>query len=404
MTVPSVEEIRGQFPALDSGFVFLENAGGSQVPAGVIDGVSSFFRESYVQTGVGYPASERASATVEEAHRFLDVMFGGAGQGHTVIGASTTALFAMLGNCFAGVLREGDEVVISVANHESHIGPWVRLERLGVVVKWWGVDPMTGLSSLDELEGLLTERTKLVAFTQTCNLTGDIVDVGAVAAMAHRVGAKAVVDCVAAAPHAAMDVARWGVDFCAFSAYKVYGPHFAALWGRSEAWAGLEGPNHFFMPNVGAKRFELGCLPYEMLAGFLRLKDYFCFLAGAEAGAFSRQVLERAYAVMEGLEDQLEARIGAFLAGREGVRVFGPGVGASRHPTYGFVSDRVASDDVVARVLEAGIGIRYGHMYAYRMCEAVQVTPDPGVVRVSAVHYNTTAEIERLCAVLDDVL
>lgn len=402
-SAPSLEAIRAQFPALDSGFVFLENAGGSQVPRSVIESTSRFFDESYVQTGVEYPASERATQVVVDAHAFLNRMFNGEGLGHVAIGSSTTSLLYLLGNCFADRLVEGDEVVVSVTNHESHVGPWVRLAKRGVTVKWWGVDPETGLSSLDELAELVNERTKIVAFTHTCNLSGDLVDPKAVAAIAHRVGAKAVVDCVAAAPHQALDVKDWGVDFCAFSAYKVYGPHFAALWGRSEAWMELEGPNHFFLPNVETKRFEIGCLPYELLAGYLALQGYFCFLAGTD-GECSREVIETAYGVIEGLERGLEDRFMGFLESKPKVRYFGPRRGDLRHPTFGFVHVSMPSDQVVAKVLANDIGIRYGHMYAYRMTEAIQVSPEPGVVRVSALHYNTPEEIDRICGVLDEIL
>ena len=201
---PSIDQIRAQFPALQSGFAFLENAGGSQVPQQVIDRVTNFFHEAYVQTSAGYPVSDRADEVVAESKAFANLFMNGEGVGKTILGPSTTDLIYRLANAYGEILSEGDEVVISIANHESNIGPWVRLERLGIKIKWWKVDPEIGEHDFDELESLCTDRTKIVAVSHTSNLLGDILDVQRASAIAHSVGAKIVVDGVAYAPHQAV--------------------------------------------------------------------------------------------------------------------------------------------------------------------------------------------------------
>lgn len=407
-TAPSIEAIRAQFPSLASGFAFLENAGGSQVPGVVIDEISRFYREDYAQKGASYGASVRCGELVEKCKLFMSRIFGGEATGEVVVGQSATALFNMLAGAYRQILKPGDEIVISVSNHESHIGCWERLSEFGVVIRWWGVDPVTGLSSLDDLAGLVNERTKLICFTQTCNLVGDIVDAKAVVKIAQSVGAVTVLDSVASASHQSLAVEEWGVDFCCFSAYKVYGPHMGALWGKHERWAELTGPNHQQLPKKGAVNFELGCLSYEGMAGFLDLGRYFGFLADVEVGSGEvapREVIVKAYALMGELERGLSETMLGWLNSRTDLRVLGvTDTAVGRHPTFSFVHDRLGSGEIERRVNEQAIGIKYGHMYAWRVCEAVGIPVEPGVVRVSAVHYNSVEEIQRVCSVLEGVL
>ena len=309
----------------------------------------------------------------------------------------------MLGHCFARTLQPGDAIIISVANHESNIAPWVRLAERGIVIKWWGVDPETGLSSLDDLAALVSPRTRVVAVALTSNLVGDVVDVKRIAGMVRSVGAAVVVDCVAAAPHQALDAADWGVDFAVMSTYKVYGPHMGVLWGRSDAWNRLDGPNHFFLPEQGGKKFELGCVSYEGCAGLIALGEYFHFLAGT-GGEVTRETIVRAYEVMKCFEEPVQARLLDYLSSRRDIRLIGAKAsGPDRHPTVSFLHRDVLSPEVAAQVNRHAIGIRHGHMYAYRLCEAIAVPTETGVVRVSAVHTNTVEEIDRLIAVLDQV-
>ncbi|MBS1712150.1 MAG: aminotransferase class V-fold PLP-dependent enzyme [Armatimonadetes bacterium] len=404
---PTIPEIRSQFPSLGTGFAFLENAGGSQVPAAVIDAVSRFYREDYAQKGATYEASKRCTAIHDACKVFMNRIFGGEATGDVAVGQSATALFAMLANAYRQTLAPGDEIVVSLANHESHIGCWERLSECGAVVKFWGVDPETGLSSIQGLREIVTERTKLICCSRTCNLLGDVLDIREVAKIARSVGAHTVVDVVASASHEAPEVEAWDIDFCCFSCYKVYGPHMAALWGRHDRWASLPAPNHRQLARSGAFNFELGCLSYESLAGFLALGGYFGFLAGVavpDDESPSRETIKEAYRVIQGLEAEISREMWDWLGSRRGIRILGDRGALGRHPTFSFVCDSHSSLDVERQVNQNGIGIKSGHFYAWRACEAVGLAPEPGVVRVSALHYNTPDEIRRVCTVLDSVL
>jgi len=386
--------------------VFFENAGGSQIPVSVAERISEYMLLSYVQLGAGYELSERATATVDEARAFLKTLFNGS-DGEVIMGPSTSVLLRMLANCYSRTLEPGAEIIVADTGHEANVGPWERLERCGINVKWWKVDPGTFRCALDGLEALLTEKTALVAFPHVSNLLGEIVDVEAITSLVHSSGARVVVDGVAFAPHRAMDVDAWGVDWYAFSTYKVYGPHMAAMWGRSDAMAELEGPNHFFVAKDDVPyKFELGGVNHEGCAGLLGTREYLAFLSGvSDSDNLDRAAVERAFEIMTACELPVQARLVDYLSSRDDVRIIGPNSsGPERVGTVSFVHDSKTSREITEVVDRSGIAIRHGHMYAYRLCDALGLDPEDGVVRVSAVHYNTVEEIDRLIEVLETAM
>lgn len=404
---PSIDEIRARFPALAGDMILMENAGGAQVPRCVADAIRDYMLSTYVQLGAGYEVSQRCTETVRNAHTFINRFMNGEGIGEVILGASDTQLTTMLAECYERAWTAGDEIILCEAGHEANIGPWQRLERAGAAIKWWKVDPVTGLLSFDDLEELFTDRTRLLAFVHVSNLLGEIVDVKRACQIAHARGARVVADGVAFAPHRAIDVKEWGGDWYSYSTYKVFGPHMAALFGTHEALAELEGPNHYFIPKTEVPyKFELGGASHEGCAGLLALGDYLKFIAGVEADSpIDRCTIEQAWSIMAELELPLQERLLTYLASHDRVRVIGPDHGSKmRVPTISFVHHTKSSQSIAAAVIARGIGLRHGHMYAYRLCQAMGIQPADGVVRISMVHYNTLEEVDRLIEVLEDVL
>ena len=400
------ERIRSQFPALADDTVYLENAGGSQVPTVVADRISDYMLTSYVQLGAGYPLSQRATEIVDDAHHFVRLMMNGI-DGEVILGPSTSALLRMLAGCYAQILRPGAEIIVAQTGHEANIGPWKMLDRLGFELRWWEMDPANYRCPLSDLSELLSDRTALVAFPHVSNLLGEIVDVEGITELAHAAGARVVVDGVAYAPHRAIDVSVWNVDWYAYSTYKVYGPHMAALWGRRDALAELPGPNHFFIADDDVPyNFEVGGVSHEGCAGILGLRDYLAFVVGeTDPQSLDRPTIEAAFDLMAACERPLQARLLEYLRSRDDVRIIGPADdGTSRVGTISFVHTTKSSAEITATVDRSGIGIRHGHMYAYHLCEAAGLDPEDGVVRTSLVHYNTPEEIERLIGVFDAAL
>ena len=409
----NIEQIRRHYPALSGDTVLLENAGGSQVPTSVADAIRDHLLQDYCQLGAGYPASDRATATVERAHRFMDRFVNGEGLGRVVLGSSCTSLMHVLAHAIGRTIEPGDEIVVCEQGHEANIGCWTELERLGAVVRWWTVDHETGSLSLKDLDAVLSNRTRIVAFPHVSNLLGEIVDVKGATELAHRHGAKVVVDGVAYAPHRAIDVRSWNVDFYAWSTYKVYGPHMGALFGRFDAFEGLQGPNHFFIPDDELPyKFELGGASHEGCAGLCALAPILGELAGhgnskeIDAENCSYEIVEKAFETMTALESPLQAHLLERLRRHEQVRIIGPTAPeiSARVSTISFLHFQRDSEAIVAAARNADVGIRHGHMYAYRLCKAMVIDLQSGVVRVSAVHYNTMSEIDRLMDAIDPML
>ncbi len=406
MTLPDIQHLRSHFPALASGVVFLENAGGSQVPACVSDAIHTYMRETYVQLGAGYPLSQKCTATVEAAHDFART-FMNVKRGHAIIGPSSTALLNMLAGCYGQILDQGREIILAETGHEANLGPWKRLERFGLKVRWWKMDTKTYECPLSALEKLLNERTALVALPHVSNLLGGIVDLPAVVKAAHAHGARVVADGVAYAPHRAIDVDAWDVDWYVYSNYKVYGPHMAVLYGRDDALAELPKANHFFVPDDELPyAFEPGGASHEGCAGLLALGEYMKVLAGADPGSpCDRQVVVDAFTAAETLEAPLIERLLAYLNAKEGVRVIGScESGPDRVGTIGFVREGMTSRSIAEALDRSEVAVRHGHMYAWHLCKALEMDLEDGVPRVSFVHYNTMEEIERLIELLDEIL
>lgn len=402
--LPSRDAVRSWFPSLASGFAYLENAGGSQVPGVVAEAIRDYMLTTYVQLGAGYPQSDRATEIVHEAHAFVELLVNAGAAGKVVLGPSMTALSTVLANAYAEVVKPGDEVIIAQTNHEANAGPWARLARRGVTVKTWRVDRESFQCPLGELAKLLGPRTRVVALPHVSNLLGEIVPVAEAARMAHEAGARVVADGVAFAPHRAVDVQALGVDYYLYSTYKVFGPHMGVMFGRHDALAEIEGPNHFFIAKDDIPyKFELGGVSHEGCAGLLALRPYLQLLGGG--GEWSRGAVERAFSTMAALEHPLTERLLAYLRSRPDVKIIGSAHADERRVgTISFVHERIPSPEIAAAVNRQDIGIRYGHMYAIRLCEGLGIDPATGVVRVSLLHYNTEEEIDRLARALDRAL
>ncbi|RYG34299.1 aminotransferase class V-fold PLP-dependent enzyme [bacterium] len=388
--------LRAQFPALRTDWALLENAGGSQVPEEVAEAVRRYMLRSYVQLGAGYPASQRADATVSAAHGFVEDMANAGDAGRVLLGASSSSLLANLADAYGKIIQPGDEVIVAENNHEANAGPWHRLERFGAVVKPWPVDPET--FALTPLEPLLSGRTRLVAFPHVSNLLGQVEDVPGFVRAAKAVGARTVVDGVAYAPHRTMDVQAWGVDWYAWSVYKVFGPHMGAMFGTFEAFSELEGPGHYFLPKDALGKWELGGVSHEGCAGVVALRPYLEMAAG-DSDHPLRTVYEKAFDRFEKLE---RGPLNRLLEGlrNKGCQIVGSHPSADTVATVSFLVPGELPTTTVARLHEAQIAVRNGHMYSYRLVKALGIDEVQGVVRASLAHYNTFKEVERLLAAL----
>jgi cysteine desulfurase family protein (TIGR01976 family) len=398
--------VRRHFPTLQEGWTLFDNAGGSVPTRGVIDAVAEFLRRWPVQLGASYALSQEASARVAAGHRAMESWIG-APEGTVILGPSTTVNMKLLASALRPLWEEGDEIIVTNVDHEANIGAWRRLEATGIRIKEWKLRPETLRLELEDLQALLTERTRLVACTHCSNILGAIVDVTEVTRRAHDAGALVCVDGVAYAPHRRLRLKEWNVDFYGFSLYKTYGPHQAVLYGKREHLLAARGQNHFFHgeDQLPAK-LEPGNANHELTASLPRILTYFEELAAHHGLAHGEAGLTAVSDLIAEHEERLAAPLLDFLGSRPGVRIIGPETAdrAVRVPTISFTVEGRKASEIPPKVDEHHIAIRWGHFYAYRLIEALGLMDQDGIVRVSMVHYNTPDEVSRLVDVLDQVL
>ena len=401
MNALDMSYVRSQFPMLADGYAYLDNAGGSAVLSRVADRVREYLLNSSVQLGASYGGSVSAGARVIEAREAVAQLINAYHPEECVMGGSTTHLLQILCRAVAPSINSGDEIIVTNCDHEANIGPWQRLcEERGATLRVWSVDPSSLELELKDLDALLNSRTRYVAMTHASNILGSVNPVAEVARRVHAVGGKLCVDAVAYAPHRLVDVQASGADYYVFSFYKVFGPHFAVLWGHRDALLELPSLNHFFIgQDVIPYKLQPGNLNYELSYGCMGIRDYLLDV-GQRLGATGtpREVMQAAFDAFEVQEDVLAETLLAFLREAPGVRIIGKArvTAGDRVPTISFVVEGVQSEAIVRRIDAQQMGIRFGDFYARHLIEELGLAQYGGVVRVSIAHYNTVDEMQRL--------
>ena len=403
-----LDYVRRQFPALRDDAVLLDNAGGSQIAKPVFDRISEFMFSANVQLGATYATSAAAGRKVAEGRSALATLLNADRAEEVVMGATATQLFDQLAQSLVQHWEPGDEVVVSNFDHEANIGPWRRLEQRGIVVKTWELPKGEHRPGPESLAPLLGPKTRLVAMTHCSNIFGSINDVRAIADLVHDHGAMLCVDGVAFAPHRAIDVKALDADFYGFSVYKTYGPHHAALYGKYDLLRHKAGNiNHYFygedrVPN----KLEPGNPNYELAYSCVGVIEYLEGLAAAHGiNAEGRAAVEAAFDIIADHETALSERLLDYLRNREDVTIVGDPSSDrdARVPTISFVIAAQSSRETVESVDPSGIGIRFGDFHSKRLVQALDLGDPDGVIRVSAVHYNTLDEMDRLIERLESL-
>lgn len=403
-----VSEVRAQFPALDraDGFIFFDNGGGAQVPQSVLDAVTHHLVERNVQRGGRYSLSMAVDESLAQARRSVAGFLNASCPEEIAFGMNATSFIRLVSQGIGRILGDRPEIVVTNLDHEGNIATWLALERDGAKLVWWKVREDGSLHT-EDLQRLLTPRTRLVACTLASNATGSIVDVQAAAALAHAAGAEIFVDAVHFAPHGRIDVRVLDCDYLACSGYKIFAPHMGFLWGRLELLQRLPTFREHFIPDQPPAKIEAGTVAYENIAGMDAAVDY---LAGigrrpGDEPAPDEDPLARAMEAIRAYEQTLSVELLRVLEGC-GARVYGVGDPArcfERVPTVCFNLPGTAPSELCGHFARAGIGIRDGHLYAPRLMAALGLDPHDGAARVSLAHYNTVEEIHRFGEVLGEL-
>jgi cysteine desulfurase family protein (TIGR01976 family) len=413
VTFPS-ERIRSTFPALheEPRLIFFDNGAGAQVPQSVIDAIHSHLLHCNVQRGGRYNRSVQVDATIARARESIAVLINARVPDEIAFGMNATTFLRLLSLAIGRTLETRNEIVVTDLDHEANIATWLQLEREGARIVWWKMREDHNLH-VEDLEPLLTAKTRLVACTVASHALGSIVDVAAVVRLAHSAGAEVALDCVHYAPHALVDVQAFDCDYLVCSGYKIFGPHMGFLWGRFELLMKLPTFREDFIPDAPPGKIEAGTFIFENVAGMAAAVTYLETLGAKHGGpdenptpASRRAALARAMIAIREYETALSFEMLEALRSA-GAMIYGiedPARLAERVPTFCFRLPHVAPALVTETMSERSIGIRDGHMYAPRLMNRLGVSLEAGVNRASLVHYNTIEEIHEFGKVLRDMV
>ena len=407
-----VPRIRKDFPILDRTvrdgrpLAYLDSANTSQKPRQVIDAITEFYERHNANIHrASHQLGEEATAAYEGARIKAAQFIGAADEAEVVftknVSEGINLVAYAMGNASAGQsggtgerfrLGPGDEIVITEMEHHSNIVPWQLLcQRTGATLRWFGVTE-DGRLDLSGIDGLITERTKLVALAHQSNVLGTINPVRDIADRAHAAGALMLVDAAQSVPHMPVDVQALGADFLGFTSHKMCGPTgIGVLWGRRELFeemppflGGGEMIESVWMDHSTfappPHKFEAGTMPIAEAAGL-----------DAAIGYLTETGLD---AIRAHEQDLVRYALGA-LGEVDGLRVLGPADPASRGAAVSFTVDEVHPHDISQVLDENGVAVRAGHHCAWPLHRRYGITAS---TRASFYLYNTTAEVDALVA------
>lgn len=396
-----VSFIRNQFPAFKEpslkGWAFFENAGGSYPCSQFINRLFSFYTKNKVQVHYPYPASTLAGELMDRSYdRFASYLNVDSSEIH--FGPSTTQNVYVLSRALGPILRKGDEIIVSCQDHEANAGAWRKLSEKGVRVVEWHVDSETGLLSIDDLKHLFTDRTKMVAYPHCSNVIGHVNPVKDVSRLARKYGALTVVDGVGYAPHGFPDINELEVDIYLFSLYKTFGPHLGLMFVKQELISKMENQSHFFKEGVWRNMITPAGPDHAQIAAASGVIDYFDAVyehhfdtCGSPSDR--RKALSQLFHDHETLllEDLLQ-----FLRMRADLRIIGPNVTRNRAPIISIIPLKKDFNEVYRKLTEHKLMLGKGTFYAVRPFMDMGISLEPGVIRISFLHYTSIEEIDQL--------
>lgn len=393
-----VAAFRAEFPSLASGIAHFDNPGGTQTPAVVGEAIARTLTGPLSQRGSALVSQRNAEDAVAGFRSAVADLVGGV-PGGVDHGRSATALAYDVSRTLARTWAPGDEVVVCELDHDSNVRPWIQAaERAGAAVRWLRLDPATAELDLASLE-VITSRTRLVAMTAASNLLGTRPPVATVAARAHEVGALVHVDAVHHTAHAAPDITAMGADLLVCSPYKFFGPHCGALVADPALLETLRPDKLVPSTDAVPERFELGTLPYELLAGVTAAVD---LIASVGTGDSRRERLVSAAAAIAEHELRLRVRI------EDGVAALGDHLtlhsrAADRTSTLFLTLRERLPVDAYEHLAKRDVLVPAGTFYAYETFRALGLPVDSGL-RIGLAAYTDDSDVDRLLEGLADFL
>ncbi|GJL99139.1 MAG: cysteine desulfurase [Methyloligella sp.] len=392
-----VEAIRQDFPILSrevygKPLVYLDNGASAQKPTSVLKAIEQAYAAEYanVHRGLHY-LSNTATEHFEEARRKVQTFINAGSENEIIFTKNATEAINLVANSLGlDEIGEGDEIVLSIMEHHSNIVPWHFLrERKGAVIKWAPVDDQ-GNFLLDELEALLTPKTKLIAITQMSNVLGTVVPIKEITKLAHERGIKVLVDGSQGVVHMPVDVVDLDADFYVFTGHKLYGPSgIGVLYGKMEL---LEKMSPYMgggemIDTVSTETVTYGHLPHRFEAGTPPI------VQAIGLGASIDYIQSIGRDAIKAHEDELTAYATGELEKLDFLRVIG--TADNKGGIFSFELNGVHAHDVSTLIDRSGIAVRAGTHCAEPLLARFEVT---STCRASLALYNNRADIDALVA------
>ena len=417
-------ELREEFPSLTrtqdgKPVVFFDGPAGTQVPQRVIDAITRHYLEINTHLHGAFIPSERLNRRVAEARAIYADFFNAPSSGDSAFdeiafSQNMTTHTYNISRSIGKTLGRGDELIVTVLDHEANVSPWVALEERGVKVHCVDINPEDCTLDMADFESKLSEKTKVVAVGVASNAVGTINDIKSMTEMAHSVGAFMYADAVHIAPHFPIDVQDLGVDFLVCSIYKLFGPHgVGVLYGKKDVLEGL--PAYKVRPSEYQK-FESGTPNFEGLSGAIAAIQYLVDIGKKFGTPYvdrfpdltgRRLNLKTAMAAIREYEISLFKRMVDGVKRVPGVKIWGVADSARferRAPTLAFTMSGFSPRQIAEYLGKHGIYVWHGDFYAQALIERLGLFETGGVVRVGLTHYNTADEVDRFIDLLSTLI
>jgi cysteine desulfurase family protein (TIGR01976 family) len=398
-----IEQVRAAFPALQEDFIFFDNAAGAQSPKTVLNAVAHHLLHRNVQRGGRYRQSQEVDAAIAQARESVALLVNARHADEISFGMNATSFMRLISIAIGQSLKDRREVIVTDLDHEANIAVWLALEREGAKIIWWHFRE-DGRLHADDLDKLLSTRTRIVACTLASNAIGSVLDVADVSRRVHAAGAEVFIDAVHYGPHGPIDVQAFGCDYLVCSGYKIFSPHMGFLWGKLETLNALPTFREDFVPDTTPGKLEIGTFIYENVAGMdaaVRYVEDIGKLINPAVGS-RRAALVVATEAIRSYEAQLSLAMLDVLA-KASATVYGITAKdhiAHRTPTLCFNLPGRSPAQVTEELAKQNIGVRDGHMYSPRLMNRLGLTKESGAIRASLVHYNTLEEVQKFGSAL----
>jgi cysteine desulfurase family protein (TIGR01976 family) len=405
--------IRSQFPALAQTIkghpaVFLDGPGGTQVPQQVIDAIADYLSRNNANTGGAYHPSRNTDRMIAEARSAMGD-FLNCDADEIVFGPNMTTLTYAMSRALGREFMPGDEIVLTLLDHDANFSPWKALEEKGIVIRAVKFNEEDCTLDMQDLAEKIGKRTRLVAVGYASNAVGSINNVADVVRLARQAGALSYIDAVHYAPHGPIDVRALDCDFLACSTYKFFGPHMGVLYGKREHLKTLHPyklrPNTDNIPNC----WEWGTLNHECIAGIKACVDYWEALGRRAIPTVTtrRAAILAAHKAIHQHERAMTEKMIAGLLAIPGLKLYGitdPRRFENRCATFVVRIEGHSPLELATKLGERGFFTWDGNYYALNLAEQLDVERYGGFLRIGLVHYNTMEEVERLLKALGEIV